>query len=159
MHLPSSRLHHHILLFCAQWWMSWSRAHFNLHSQRPNKSRDCVEQNKLFKWFIIYYRRVVRSHSCSQVNSNISSEVVLRLIKSEETGSSGKYSCRPPPAQATRSYIVRFYSSFRRKQCQRSRVYIILSSHCSPRGANREDHHIRMWIYAKGTVWKASLLQ
>lgn len=52
---------------------------------------------------------MVKSHSCSEVNGDISSEVDPMLIKSEETGSTGKYSCRPPSAaQATHCSTVHF---------------------------------------------------
>lgn len=75
--------------------------------QWQNKQR-AVQTAIMVYYYYYYYNQLVKSHSCSEVNGDLSSEVALTLIKSEETtGSSGKYSCRPPPTTQQHTLLHR----------------------------------------------------
>lgn len=59
------------------------RAHFTKHFTKQ-KQRAIQKRSKRFEWpLVVYYNQSVKSHSCCKVNSDISSEVALMLIKSE----------------------------------------------------------------------------
>lgn len=109
------------------------RAHFTKHFTKQ-KQRAIQKRSKRFEWpLVVYYNQSVKSHSCYKVNSDISPEVALMLIKSEETTGSGWWIQLPPTSSNTSNTPL--HTSFLHfpPTALVSRVYIMLPSRCSLR--------------------------